>query len=361
VSCGFLVLTSCLGAPFLRQGLRLKGRPYKICVYVARIDRQSVSPLMTRLLIASPHRYPDLARLWHRFVMRELVPSFTALQLDVEVNIFCDANAEQFEPRHFPNVRFTRSGPGMRDFMEFYDATLQAPCDFILFLDADTFVLDGQWAASYFSRFNDPRVAAVSFVPRAGEPAIFAVMCRVESYRALALPTLACRYEFPDMWPNGVNPQPGDVAARELTEAGKIVVNIGEEESLRHVVNFRSTTGVRSSREQTTFAAGYSIFWKMVVLFPELISAGYENLLLGCLYEALYHEAFAPDSAGTALGNSLTVAELRQALSEVGNTVPLDSLSRKFQESQGNILRLAEREGVELAIPEVFPHAGAEG
>jgi hypothetical protein len=314
---------------------------------------------MTRLLIASPHRYPDLARLWHRFLMRELVPAFAALDLNVEVNIFCDANAEQFEPRHFPNVRFTRSGPGMRDFMECYDATLQADCDFVLFLDADTFVLDGDWASSYFSRFEDPRVAAVSFVPRAGEPAIFALLCRAESYRALALPTLACRYEFPEIWPKGVNPQPGDVAARELTKAGKIIVNIGEEESTRHVVNFRSTTGVRSSREQTTAAAGHSIFWKMVVLFPELVSAGYENLLLGCLYEALYQESFAVDAAGRPLGSSLTVAELRQALSEIRDAGQLDSLRGSFQASGATIRRLAGREGVELAIPEVLPEAGA--
>jgi hypothetical protein len=182
-------------------------------------------------------------------------------------------------------------------------------------------------------------------------------LCRVESYRELALPTLACRYEFPDMWPNGVNPQPGDFAARELARAGKVIVNIGEEESLRHVVNFRSTTGVRSSREQTTSAAGSGIFWKMVCMFPEYISAGYDNLMLGCLYESLYHEVFAPDSAGTALGSSLTVAEMRRSLREIGDAGELDSLRRKFQESRANIMRLARREGIELEIPEVLPEA----
>src|SRR5579862_2164852 len=211
---------------------------------------------MSRLLIASPHRYPDLARLWHRFVARELVPSFAALHLDVEVNIFCDDNAEQFDQRHFPNVRFTRCGPGMRDFMQFYDATLDAPCDFLLFLDADTFILDGGWAASYFSSFDDPCVAAVSFVPRDETPAIFALLCRVESYRALPQPPMGCRYEFPEIWPRGANLQPGDFAARELAKAGKAIVNIGPEESAQHIVNFRSTTGVRASREQTTLAAG---------------------------------------------------------------------------------------------------------
>jgi len=286
--------------------------------------------------------------------MRELVPAFAALHLDIEVNIFCDANAEQFEPRHFPKVRFTHSGPGMRDFMGFYDATLKAPCDFVLFLDADTFILDGDWALSYFSRFEDPRVAAVSFVPRAGEPAIFALLCRVESYRGLVPPAMACRYEFPDIWPSGVNLQPGDFAARELIKAGKIVVTIGEEESQRHIVNFRSTTGVRSSREHVTLTAGNSVFWKMVGMFPEYLSAAYDNLLLGCLFESLYQHPFAPDSAGTGLGSSLTVVELRQALKEVRDTVKLDSLRRSFQESRDNIMRLAEREGVKLTIPDVM-------
>jgi hypothetical protein len=266
---------------------------------------------MPRLLIAGPHRYPDLARLWHRSVMRELVPSFAALGLDVEVNIFCDANAEQFDPQHFPIVRFTRSGPGMRDFMEFYDATLQASCDFVLFIDADTFILDGSWAASYFSSFDDPRVAAVSYVPRDGAPAIFALLCRLESYRVPRLP-LGCRYEFPEIWPRGVNLQPGDFAARELAKAGKSIVNIGQEESSRHIANFRSTTGIRSSREQTTLAAGDSIFWKMVEMCPEYLTAAYDNLVLGCLYESLYHQAFAADSTGVALGSSLTIAEIKQ-------------------------------------------------
>jgi hypothetical protein len=314
---------------------------------------------MPRLLISSPHRYPDLARLWHRFVARELVPAFEALHLDVVVNIFCDANAEQFEPQHFPGVRFTRSAPGMRDFMQFYDATLEAPCDFLLFLDADTFILDGRWAASYFSCFDDPRIAAVSFVPRGEEPAIFALLCRVESYRALPQPPMGCRYEFPEIWPGGVNLQPGDFAARELAKAGKIIVNIRQEESSRHIANFRSTTGIRASREQTTFAAGESIFWKMVGMCPEYLGAAYDNLVLGSLYESLYGEPFAPDSAGAALGSSLTVDELRLALNDVRDANVFDALRRGFSQSHDNILQLARRESVELLIPTVLPEANA--
>jgi hypothetical protein len=310
---------------------------------------------MARLLIASPHRYPDLARLWHRFVMRELVPAFAGLGLTVEVNIFCDANADQFLPNLFPGVRFTRSGPGMRDFMEFYDATLSAPCDFLLFLDADTFHLDGEWPASYFKAFDNPSVASVSFVPRKGTPAIFALLGRTESYRALPPPALACRYEFPENWPNGVNLQPGDFAARELAKAGRIVVNIAADESSQHVANFRGTTGFRAIREHTTRAAGELAFFRSLAENPLYLIAAYDNVLLGCLYESLYHEPFAPDPQGRPLGGSLTIADLRQTLKEVRDERRIESLQERFQQSRRNILRMAAREGVELAIPSVLP------
>jgi hypothetical protein len=310
---------------------------------------------MPRLLIASPHRYPDLARLWHRIVMRELVPAFERLPLAVEVNIFCDANAGQFLPNRFPGVRFTRRGPGMRDFMEFYDATLNARYDFILFLDADTFLLDGDWAASYFEALKNPIVAAVSFVARKAAPAIFALLCRAESYRALPAPALACRYEFPENWPNGAYLQPGDFAARELVKGGKIIINIPADESSRHAAHFRGTTGFRSSREHTMQAAGEQVFLQLVRENPAYLIAAYDNVLLGCLYESLYHEPFASDPAGRPLGGSLTVADLKQALQEVRDVKQLESLRERFQQSQRNILRMAAREGVDLSVPSVLP------
>ncbi len=288
--------------------------------------------------------------------MRDLAPEFGRLHLAVEVNIFCDANADQFVPHLFPGVRFTRSGPGMRDFMEFYDATLNAPCDFVLFLDADTFFLDGDWACSYFEAFADPSVAAVSFVPRKGAPAIFALLCRAESYRALPAPALACRYEFPQDWPGGVNLQPGDFAARELVKGGKIVINVDADEASRHTVNFRGTTGLRSSREHITRAAGEPVFLQSVAQYPACLIAAYDNVLLGCLYESLFHEPFAPDSAGRPLGGSLTIDELKYALKEVRDVKQLQSLHERFQQSHRNILRMAAREGVELSIPSVLPN-----
>jgi hypothetical protein len=305
-----------------------------------------------RLLIASPHRYPDLARLWHRMVLRELVPAFTRLGLKVEVNIFRDANADQFHPGQFPGVRFTESGPFARDFMEFYDATLAHDSDFILFMDSDTFFLDGEWPAAHFAAFRkDPRVAAISFVPRKGGiPAIFALCCRVETYRFLQKPIFACRYEFPHQWPHGVNPQPGDVAVRTLTSRGHTIVNVGNDESREHVANFRSVTGIRAAREQISHAVGERMYLHMAAE-RGLVIAAYDNVLLACLYETLFNEPFAPDANGTPLGGSLTWPELTSAVAAIRDEKLLADLRNRFHLSRQNILRLATREGVPLNVP----------
>jgi hypothetical protein len=301
-----------------------------------------------RLLIASPHRYPDLARLWHRMVLRELVPAFEALSVEVEVNIFRDA----FLPAEFPGVRFTQAGPFARDFMEFYDATLTHDADFILFMDSDTFFLDGEWAAAHFAAFQkDPHVAAISFVPRKGGiPAIFAQCCRVETYRTLEKPIFACRYEFPHQWPHGANPQPGDVAVRTLISRGHTIVNIGAEESRQHIANFRSVTGIRAAREQISHAVGERMYLQMAAERGLLIAA-YDNALLASLYEKLFHEPFAPDANGTPLGGSLTWPELTFAVATIRDEALLADLRNRFHLSRQNIRRLAAREGVTLDVP----------
>jgi hypothetical protein len=308
---------------------------------------------VARLLIASPHRYPDLARLWHRFVLRELAPAFTRFDLDVEMNIFCDANADQFSPYLFPGVVLSESGPGMRDFMEFYDAALNRECDFLMFLDADAFFLNGDWACSHFEAFNDPNVAAISFVPRKGAPAIFALLCRAETYRALPLPVFACRYEFPEIWPRGVNLQPGDLAARELIQSGKTIINVSEDESAKHIAMFRSTTGIRSTREYMTRAAGHQVFQQFVAQNPAYLIAAYDNILLSRLYERLFGEPFAPDFSGTVLGGSMTIPELRRAIKDLRDPERLTKLRDGFRRSEQSILKMAAREGVELSIPSV--------
>ncbi len=306
----------------------------------------------TKLLIASPHRYPDLARLWHRMVMRELVPAFTKLGLHVEVNIFCDANAPDFRAEHLPGVWFTQAGPEAHDFMEFYDATLKYDFDFMLFMDSDTFFLDGAWPAAHFAAVEkDPLVAAISFVPRKGGiPAIFAQCCRVATYRTLPEPIFACRYEFPEQWPNGANPQPGDYAVRILTERGHSVVNIGAEESRAHIANFRSVTGIRASREQMTHAVGEAMFLRLASSRGLLIAA-YDNVLLGALYAKLFHAPFAADSAGTPLAGSLTLPELTAALATITDAALLADLRARFALSRANIARLAARDGLTLSVP----------
>jgi hypothetical protein len=307
-----------------------------------------------RLLIASPHRYPDLARLWHRTVMRDLVPAFARLPLHVEVNIFRDANIDQFRPEWFPGAWFSESGAEIRDFMEFYDDRLKLNFDFVFFLDADTFFLDADWAAAQFAAFDDPRVAAISYMSRKGAPASFALLCRVASYRSLPEPVLACSYEFPAIWPKGINLQVGDGAARKLAARGQRIVNISAEVAWPHVAHFRSTTGIRSGREQVTRAVGEAVFLATSTNDRASLAAAYDNVLLGCLHEKLFGEPFACNDAGVPLAGSMTWAELTSAVAALRDEKLLDELAVRARQSKDNIQRLASREGVKLEIPSLF-------
>jgi hypothetical protein len=304
-----------------------------------------------RLLIASPHRYPDLARLWHRVVMRELVPAFAKLPVQVEVNIFRDANVEQFRQEWFPGIWFSESGSKIPDFIEFYDATLKLDFDFVFFLDADTFFLNADWAAAQFDAFRDPRVAAISYVPRKGRAASFALLCRVASYRSLPEPVLACSYEFPEIWPKGVNQQVGDAAARELAAQGDRIVNLSADDAEPHVAHFRSTTGIRAGREQVTRAVGEAVFLETVANDRASLAAAYDNVLLGCLHEKLFGEPFACNAAGVPLGGSLTWTELTGAVSAMRDEKLLGELRVRARQSRENILRMAGREGVAIDVP----------
>ncbi len=254
------------------------------------------------VLVASPHHYPDLARLWYRFVSRDLRPAFARLDLHFQVNIFRDANASRFDPQLFPGVVFSKVGPGMRDFIEFYDAALRQECDFLFFADADLFFLNGEWIASYFKAFRDPTVAAVSFVPRKGAPAIFALLCRSEAYRTLPTPVFACRYEHPEIWPHGINLQPGEFAARELSKRGMKILNVDAAESSEYIAMFRSTTGIRTTREHIVRVSGEQAFQTYVARNPAYIAAAYDNILLGALYESLFAESFRGGLLRNAFG-----------------------------------------------------------
>jgi hypothetical protein len=317
-----------------------------------------VSP-ETRVILASPHRYADLARLWHRFVRRQLQPAFARLGVQFEINIFCDGGAADFTSDHFPGVVFSTPGPGMRDFIEFYDAALKRPCEFLFFVDADVFFLDGDWLTSYFEAFRDPSVAAVSFVPRKGKPAIFALLCRADAYRELPKPVFACRYEFPEIWPNGSNLQLGDFAARELSRRGKRIINVDAVESSKHLAIFHSTTGVRTTREHITRASGAAAFYEFLAQSPHCIAAAYENVLLGGVYEWLFAEPFAPDASGAPLSGSGTLSELAAALSKMRDPRQLEKLVRKFRASERVISQIATRDGLDV-LPDVIPALAAQ-
>jgi hypothetical protein len=143
-----------------------------------------------------------------------------------------------------------------------------------------------------------------------------------------------------------------------LVKRGRTIINIDAEESYLHVANFRGTTGIRANREHTVRTSGEKVFLEFLAGNPLLLIAAYDNLLLGCLYESLYHEPFAAGPSGEHLGGSLTVPHLRQALNNVRDSKQLESLRQRFQQSRSNILRMASREGVELSIPSMLPNDG---
>jgi hypothetical protein len=155
------------------------------------------------------------------------------------------------------------------------------------------------------------------------------------------------------MWPRGVNLQPGDFSARELMQRGKAIINITDDESSQHIAMFRSTTGIRSTREYMTRGAGHHVFRQFVAQSPGHLAGAYDNVLLGALYERLFEEAFAPDLSGAVLGGSMTLPELRQALRDLRDPGQLTKLRESFRRSERSILKMAAQERVELSIPSV--------
>src|SRR6476661_4560110 len=116
------------------------------------------------VLLAGCHRYPDLARLWHRAVCRDLAPALEGAGLILDLAIFCDGGTAGFDPARFPGARLVPPGPGARDFVEFYDWALGEAGDFLFVVDADVFFLDGAFPASLLPALARPEVAAVSYL-----------------------------------------------------------------------------------------------------------------------------------------------------------------------------------------------------
>lgn len=312
---------------------------------------------MPRILIASPHRYPDLARLWYRFVARDLVPALKEAGHEAEVVIFRDAHVDEFEPAWFPGAVLEAPGPGVRDFLEFYDAALALDSDYLFLLDADLFFLDPAWAATWTACLEDPRVAAASLLRRGDEPGVYALLCRADAYRALPKPVFAPAYEDLDNARNTVNRQPGDVAARRLREQGKQIVYANPEDAEERIADFHGTTVIRASREVFGHLMDLRGFEELVSRKRYFAMGAYDNALLGALYQALFDEPFAPGPEGEPLGGSVTAEAVRRELGQVLDVHLKEILSAYFDRSDKAIVRLAAREGIEFTLPALRPES----
>jgi len=312
-----------------------------------------------RVVLASAHRYADLARLWYRFVARDLAPALRATGAGVEVVLFRDAAPDAFDPRHFPGATLLAPGPFARDFLEFYDAALQREGDVLFLLDADLFVLDGAWAASFLARFTDPSVAAVSLLRRTEHPGVYALLARSSAYRGLPAPALAPSYEgLGTAVP--VNRQPGDRAAIALRSTGLEILDVPASEAEGRVSDFHGTTVIRASREVFGASLGPR-FDALLSEKPYFAMGAYDNLLLGELHRAVFGAPFAPDANGVHLAGSATEESLRAALSRVSDRKALARFLAYADRSNRAAAGLFAKEGLPFAPPRLLPRPRAWG
>lgn len=310
-----------------------------------------------KVVVASAHRYPDLARLWFRSVARDLIPALKGAGADVEVLLFRDTTPEGFEPRYFPGATLLAPCFEALDFIAFYDAALERPGDILFLLDADVFVLDGHWVASLLGHFEDPTVAAVSLLRRTEQPGVFALLARCEAYRALPAPVLAPSYEGLERWPRAVNRQPGDRAAMALRARGKKIVEVSPAVAASRLADFHGTTVVRASREIFGGLLGLR-FDALFAEKPYFAMGAYDNLLLGSLFRAVFGAPFAAAPGGAHLSGSATPEDLRDALATIHDRTLFARLVTYFERSDRALTRLAAREGLTpgaLHVPRVLP------
>lgn len=275
-----------------------------------------------KVVVASAHRYPDLARLWFRSVSRDLLPALKGAGAEAEVLLFRDATPAAFDARHFPGATLLAPSASTPDFIAFYDAALERAGDVLFLLDADVFVLDGAWAASFLARFEDPSVAAVSLLRRTEQPGVYALLARREAYRELEPPVFAPSYEGLERWPRAVNLQPGDRAATTLRARGKKIVDVSPAAAASRLADFHGTTVLRASREIFGDVLGPR-FDALLSEKPYFAMGAYDNLLLGTLYRAVFGSPFAPGEGGTHLAGSATADALRAALARMTDRTAL--------------------------------------
>jgi hypothetical protein len=310
-----------------------------------------------KVVLASAHRYADLARLWHRFAARDLAPALRAAGAEVEILLFRDGNAGSFPPRDFPGVTLLDPAPGARDFLEFYDAALTRAGDVLFLLDADVFVLDGAWAAAFLRRFEDPSVAAVSLLRRTEQPGVYALLARTSAYRTLPAPVFAPSWEGLGT-AAAVNRQPGDRAAIALRAGGLAIADVPSGEAEGRIADFHGTTVLRASRDVFGARLGQR-FDALLAEKPYFAMGAYDNLLLGTLHLALFDAPFAPDAGGAHLAGSATAEALRAALERVTDRTALGRFLAYADRSNRAAAALFAKEGLPFAPPHVLPRARA--
>jgi len=322
-----------------------------------------------KLVLAAAHQYPDLARLWFRFVARDLLPALRRAGAEVEVLLFRDTTPEGFEPRSFPGATLLAPSFEALDAVEFHEAALERPGDVLFLLDAGVFVLDGEWVASLLGYFEDPTVAAVSLFPRAGPAGALALLARRDVYRTLKAPVFAPSFEALERWPHAIYRQPGERAAMALRARGKKVVD-GPPGAAGRLADFSGATAIRTARELWGGVLGPR-FETLLAERPDFAAGAYENLLLGALFRAVFGAPyavsrgpmpFAAPGDDAHLSGSATPEELRTALAAIRDRKAFQRLVSAFERSNRAFARLAEREGLTrgaLHVPPVLPRARA--
>ncbi len=320
-----------------------------------------------KIVLASAHRFADQARLWYRFVSRDLVPALRGASAGVEVLLFRDASSGGFEKGHFPGATFLPRSFEALDAVEFHERALERSADVLFILDADVFVLDGPAVASLLGHFEDPTVAGVSLLRRGASPGVLALMARTAVYRTLAAPVLAPSFEGVDRWPHATRRLSGDRAALALKARGKKIVEVPSQAALC-LADFGGASAIRTARELYGPLLGPR-FEALLVEDPVFARGAYENILLGALFRAVFEapyaaaagpSPFAAPGGDAHLTGSATTEELRAALAAVRDRKAIGLLVAAFEKADRALARLAERERLThraLNVPPVLPRA----
>jgi hypothetical protein len=323
-----------------------------------------------KVVVASAHRFPDQARLWFRFVARDLLPALRGTGAEVEVLLYRDAMPEGFEPRHFSGATLLKPSFEALDAVEFQEKALEQPGDVLFLLDADVFVLDGEWVASLLEYFEDPTVAGVSLLRHGTLPGVFAFMARRAVYRALAAPVFAPSYEGLVRWPHATKRQAGDRAAMVLHARGKKIVDVSPAAAAPRLADFSGVSAIRTARELYGAVLGPR-FETLLAEKPDFAAGAYDNILLGALFRVVFGTPyaaargsvpFAAPDGDPHLSGFVTPEELRAALATIRDRKALTRLVTSFERSDRALTRLAAREELTrgaLHVPRVLPRTRA--